>query len=175
MLIEVLPGFSPKNEEWASSVQKKLSSLEPVTVVRWSHWDSGKTEAGWIEKEADKIVRVIGANQIKIIAKSVGTLVAMEVLRSKPTGVRKLVLCGIPVEDFQEGDNERFEVLKSFDPEKVIIFQNAEDPHGKTEQVRTLMDKVDLPIKIYSKPRNDHEYPYTGDFIEFLSENGTLG
>jgi len=168
MNIAILPGFSPKNEEWALSVQEELKELGPITVIRWPHWETQTVEAGWLEDEANKIVQRIGDNKIIIIAKSIGTLVAMEVVRHKPAGVNKLILCGIPVNDFQEGDDKRFEVLAGFDPEKIAVFQNEEDPHGKPEQIKELINKVNPEIKISPKQRSDHEYPYSADFIAFI-------
>lgn len=171
MSIEILPGFSPKNEEWAVNVQKDLERLGDVTVVRWPHWDAQNTEAGWLEREADKIAQRIGDSKITIVAKSVGTLVAMEVLRNKLAFVDKLILCGVPIKDFQEGDTERFGVLKSFDPDKVLILQNEDDPHGKPGQIKTLVGQVNPNIKVETKSRTDHEYPYSADFIAFISES----
>jgi len=171
MFIEILPGFSPKNEEWALTTQRELNQLGPVTVVRWPHWETNTTEAGWLENEANKIAQRIGDNKITIIAKSVGTLVAMEVVRNNPSGIDRIILCGVPIEDFQEGDDKRFEVLTDIDPNKIAIFQNEEDPHGKPEQVKTLLKQVNPHIKLESKPRADHEYPYSADFIAFISKD----
>jgi predicted alpha/beta hydrolase family esterase len=171
MSIEILPGFSPKNEEWAAGVQRDLEKIAPVTIVRWPHWDTQKTEASWLESEADKIVQRINDGRVTIIAKSVGTLVAMEVLRSKSAKVDKLILCGVPIAGFQEGDDRRFEVLADFDSNNVTAFQNEEDPHGKPEQIEALLKQVNPNIEVQSKPRNDHEYPYSADFIAFISEN----
>jgi len=173
MSIEILPGFSPKNEEWALSIKQELKDLGPVTVVRWPHWETKTTETGWLENEANKIAQRIGDNRITIIAKSVGTLVAMEVARNNPSGIDKLILCGVPIEDFQEGDDKRFEALVDFDPNKITVFQNEEDPHGKPEQVKSLLERVNPNIKVKTKPRADHEYPYSADFIAFISEDNS--
>jgi len=59
--------------------------------------------------------------------------------------------------------------LKPFDPDKVIIFQNENDPHGKPGQIKTLVGQVSPNIKVETKPRSDHEYPYPADFIAFIS------
>jgi predicted alpha/beta hydrolase family esterase len=172
MSIEILPGFSPHNEEWAINIQRELKNLGPVTVVRWPHWDSKTTEKNWIEKEANKIINRIGNSKITIIAKSIGTLVAMEILKNKSVNVDKLILCGVPIEDFQEDDEDRFKILRNIDANKIIVFQNEKDPHGKPDQVRGLINQANPNIKIEPKPRSDHEYPYSTDFIAFIS--GTI-
>jgi len=97
----------------------------------------------------------------------------MEVARNNPSGIDKLILCGVPIEDFQEGDDKRFEALVDFDSNKITVFQNEEDPHGEPEQIEALINQFNTGIKIQSKQRSDHEYPYSADFIAFISEDNS--
>jgi hypothetical protein len=170
--VEILPGFSKKNQQWAVNTKKELEEQGniPAIVVYWSHWESRTVEERWIETEANKIAEQVGKETINILAKSVGTMVAMEVLK-RNVQVDKLILCGIPIEDFQEDSKERYRVLKNVDANRVLVIQNDEDPHGQLGQVQSLMNEFNPNITIDTKHRDDHEYPYSDDFIAFLSKD----
>lgn len=167
MRTEILPGFSPRNKEWAEAVKKELAPLD-TEMTYWSHWESGEKQPGWIEMEAEKIIA--RGQKVNILAKSVGTAVAMVILGQKPELVNKLVLCGIPLADFEEGDERYYDPLKSFPAERVLCIQNENDNHGSYASVQAFVHSLNPAINIIPKPRNDHEYPYPKDFIRFLTK-----
>lgn len=169
MHIEILPGFSPHNAKWAEDIKKELEKLGEINIVRWPHWTTGKSQKGWIEKEAKKLKNRVGNESVAIIAKSMGTLVAMEASKMN-VRVEKLIICGVPIADFREGDESRFSVIKRFSAEKVVVFQNEEDPFAKPKEVKSLLTKYNPDIRVAKKPRNDHHYPYAKDFENFLSK-----
>lgn len=164
----VLPGFSLKNKVWAEEVQTTLNSKFPTTVVNWAHWETGNAESGWIEMEAEKIVSLIQRKHVILIAKSIGTAVAMEVLKLKPDSVDKVILCGVPVRDFEKGDEIFYELLRTFPEGKILCIQNSDDPHGSYTEAEKFLHSINSRLTVVSKPRSDHEYPYTDDFINFL-------
>jgi len=161
----ILPGFSPKNKNWADSVQKQI--IQSATL-EWAHWQTDKAETNWLENEARKIVGEI-KEPTNFIAKSMGTAVAMKVLEWKEDFIHKIILCGIPMYDLQEGDKSLYEPLKKFPAEKIICFQNDLDNHGSYDEVEKFLHILNPKLKIVSKPRDDHEYPYFEDFIDFLN------
>lgn len=168
----VLPGYSLKNKAWAEEVQTFLNPKFPTTVVNWTHWETGNAESGWIEKEAEKIVGLIQNKQVNIVAKSIGTAVAMEVLKLKPGSVDRVILCGVPVRDFEKGDEIFYEPLRTFSEGKILCIQNSDDPHGSYTEAEKFLHSINSRLVIISKPRSDHEYPYTDDFINFLQQEG---
>lgn len=170
-IVEILPGFSKKNEEWASVTRNGLQEHGSfqATIVSWPHWETGLVKEGWIEKGANKIVERVGKDTINIVAKSVGTMIAMEVVKQS-VNVDKIILCGIPIEDFQEDSRQRYNALKNFEANHVLVIQNDHDPHGKLDQVRSLIHEFNPDIAIKTKVGDHHEYLYVDDFIAFLSE-----
>lgn len=165
----ILPGFSIKNKKWAEGIQKKLTLHFPVEIIYWPHWQSGKREENWLEKEADKIVASIGKNKkVNILAKSIGTVVAMIVLKLNPALVNKIILCGVPLRGFREGDERYYEPLKKFPTEKLLSLQNENDHLGGFSEVEKFLHTLNPEIKTISKPRSDHQYPYPEEFIKFL-------
>ena len=169
MHVIILPGFSPHNLSWAEDIKSDLQDLGTVDIVHWPHWETGKTERDWIEIESEKIANSIGENKVSIIAKSVGTIIAMDVLKIKLNNVERLILCGVSIKSFQENDEVRFQILSKVDSRKVAVFQNIGDPHGAPEDIGKLIHKYNPDIQITKKPRSDHEYPYVEVFAEFLT------
>ena len=167
----ILPGFSMKNKVWAEEVQASLSSVFPATVANWAHWETGNAESRWIEREAEKIVGLIQNKQVNIVAKSIGTAVAMIIVKLKPDLVNKVILCGVPVRDLEKEDKNFYEPLRTFPEDKILCIQNSDDPHGNYAEAEKFLHSINSRLKIISKPQSDHEYPYTDDFINFLQKS----
>jgi pimeloyl-ACP methyl ester carboxylesterase len=164
----VLPGFSEKNKEWVEETVAHLSPTMSTEGIFWQHWQDEETKDAWIENEAQKIMDGLGNEKINIIAKSVGTMICMSILKSNPQSVNKIVLCGIPLEDFLPDDEKRYKVLKNFPVKNLLCVQNKDDNHGNYAKTGSFVRSINPNIKIISKPRNDHYYPYSDDFIDFL-------
>lgn len=166
--IIILPGYSPKNKVWADEVWAKFSPVFLSTVVNWEHWETGSTDPQWLDKETKRVIDLIGNKQVNILAKSIGTAVAMGVIKQKPGGVNKVILCGVPLRDLNPGDEAYYEPLKLFPAEKILCIQNENDNHGNFIEAERFLHSLNPNLKIVSKPRSDHEYPYFEEFINFV-------
>ncbi len=168
MVTIVLPGYSIKNKDWAMETSKEVRLSYDVRPILWDHWeDSGKKFDA--KEKADDVIDVILDDSANIIAKSIGTLVASYMLQKIPTRINKVIFCGIPLNDLNEVDKEVIkQALNVFPSEKIICFQNQDDPHGSFDQVNKFLSEVNPDIKATSKPREDHEYPYYPEFESFL-------
>lgn len=163
----ILPGYSESNKQWVLSLIKEMDIRHKVLVHEWRHWTSGgfslNYELGELEKEA-------GDDEISILAKSVGTSVAMNLL-AKGIHVNKLILCGIPFRGFQDERKKLFkDNLTDFPTENVIVFQNSKDPLGNFSVVERFIHSINPEIKVVEKEAGNHHYPYSKDFQEFLSK-----
>jgi len=165
----LFPGFSPKNKAWAEEIQRGLLPTHPTTVIKWLHWETGAPRENWVEEEAQKLGGVIQGEPFNIIAKSIGTVVSMLVLKANPKLINKIILCGIPMRDLLEEDKRCYKALIDFSPQKLLCVQNENDNHGSYEEIVLLLHSLNPDIKIVSKPRADHEYPYIELFLEFLN------
>ena len=160
----ILPGYSPRNKDWALEVKKNLSSTKDVLVHEWEHWQGGTMS---VKKELERIISEAGNGDLNIVAKSVGTRVAMQLLLRKTNRLDKIILCGIP--SVSEENAEVFRrALENFPAEKIIVFQNQKDPFATYEEVKEFMGKVNPEIKVIQKPASTHDYPYFPDFSAFL-------
>lgn len=162
----IIPGFSLKNKDWTEEVQKNLDPIN-IRIHYWSHWETGQAEDSWIDKETKKIINRENLT-INVIAKSIGTLVAMKILKLKQKLLNKIILCGIPIYDFKPGDEKFYQVLESINEDNILCLQNENDNHGTFSDVEKFVHSINPNIKIISRPRSDHDYPYFEDFAEFL-------
>jgi|SRR5581483_10295521 len=165
----ILPGFSLKNRDWAYGAMKYLPDS---SVVEWRHWTTGNTDfenwMEWVGGELSLIFEKIKEERINLLAKSIGTFAAMNVLKEKPGLVNKLVVAGIPLGDLDQKDKTLYEILGDFAAEDLLCVQNEGDHHGSFDDVKAFLQVINPKIKIIPKPRNDHEYPYFEEFRKFL-------
>ena len=170
MVTIILPGYSVSNKEWLEKTSEMINVAGEIRPVYWEHWtDSGnKFDA---KEKARLIDGVAGMRVVNIIAKSIGTYVAGFIIQKNPEKINKVILNGICLNDLDEKEQEFLKsALKLISPEKIICFQNEEDPHGNFNQAKDFLYTVDPKIKIISEPRSDHEYPYQTEFNNFFLE-----
>ena len=168
MITTILPGYSIRNKAWGEELTNNLElrSYNPK-LHYWRHWDKSISSSLSLRKELPVILEEIGKEDVNIIAKSVGTMVAMHVLQQIPKQIKKIILCGIP-----STSDERLELFKKsladFPTGDIVVFQNAKDPLGSYEEVKKFMGKVNPKIKVIKMPRSDHHYPYPSEFRSLL-------
>ena len=121
------------------------------------------------KEKADGIIDILLDERANIIAKSIGILVAAYMIEKIVARIDKVVFCGIPLNGLEEDRRQDIRnALRGFSSEKIVCFQNVDDPHGSFEQARKFMSEINSDIKVVSKPREDHEYPYYMEFQAFL-------
>lgn len=166
MITFILPGGSAKNKEWLEECAMELKVEGFIRPIFWEHWED--SEAKFKPKEkATLIARHTKGDKINIIAKSIGTLVAAYIIEQIPAQINKVIVCGIPLNDIKGHEAVIKKVLGSLNPKKLICFQNENDPLGSFAEVRRFLPSE---IKLISKPRSDHHYPYYSEFNEFLKD-----
>jgi len=163
----ILPGYSPHNKDWAEEIKNQMKLGHEIIVHSWKHWVEGSFS---LKYELEKIQEEIGDEKVNILAKSVGTRVAMALLKDNHEQVEKLILCGIP--GVPRIEIPRFNLYKNsinlLPARKVLVIQNEKDPFGNFEKVKKFIGKVNKDIQVISKPRSDHNYPYSVDFKKFF-------
>jgi hypothetical protein len=167
--IFILSGFSQSNAAWAEELVAKLHLSANGTIIRWKHWSTKNLFDFSVFKEAEKIQSLISpTQQYSIIAKSIGTLVAMYIIKKLPMQLGKLILCGIPLNDITDEEKTKYEVLGSFPDYKILCIQNDQDPHGSGHDVQDFLKNININIICQVKTAYDHNYPYFDDFAKFL-------
>jgi predicted alpha/beta-hydrolase family hydrolase len=161
----ILPGYSLRNKNWLEETASALKTDGFVRPIFWDHWidPSQKFDA---KEKADLISRHAKGDSINIIAKSIGTLVTAHIINQIPKQIHKVIVCGIPLRDISDNNKEIIkQALESLDSKKVICFQNINDPHGTFDEVKSFLSEK---IKVVSKDRADHDYPFFDIFNNFL-------
>ena len=162
----ILPGFSPRNKEWAEDVKSELKLGHEVEVHQWRHWKKGGSLA--MNYELAEIKKKIARGPVNIIAKSVGNRVAASLMPILAGQVEKVILCGIA--SVSDAAKKIFtQALSDFPPAKIVCFQNSRDPFVPYSEAVKFVHTINPKISVVEKPRSDHHYPYYEDFQEFLT------
>jgi len=168
MVTIIIPGFSDHNKEWLETTAKSVKTDGEIRPIYWGHWTDPNIKFDPMEK-AQLLDGISGKRVVDIVAKSIGTLVASYLIQKNPGKIRKVILCGIPLNDLGEDDKEIIKSALSIIPiENIIFFQNEEDPHGGVDSLKGFLSGVLDGVNVVSKPRADHEYPYQDEFNQFL-------
>jgi pimeloyl-ACP methyl ester carboxylesterase len=165
----ILPGFSRINKAWAVQVKYHLEPDFPSEIISWRHWETEDSSDFSLPDETYKIIKLIGSDEVNIVAKSIGTLVAMNLILKIPLQINKVILCGIPLRDIRPEDRHFYDILENLPLYKVRFFQNSDDPHGSFDEVEKFLKDMNMRIEITKKESNDHEYPYWEEFKKFFS------
>jgi predicted alpha/beta hydrolase family esterase len=165
--IIILPGYSPHNKDWAEEVRDNLKEeiKEQIIVHEWSHWNEGNFS---LKKELDRIIAEIGTENTDIIAKSVGVAVAMELIPKIATQVGKVIFCGIASINGHDREESLKKVLNTIPVKDILCIQNENDRFVIYKDAERFYHSINPDIKVISKHRSDHDYPYYEDFKAFL-------
>lgn len=175
MITVFLPGFSVKNKV----EQKYVSSALEIAGYKiykheWRHWTD--EEVAWdADAEAKIIFQYIedsGENEISIIGKSIGSYVAMKILKDFPAQktAKLIILMGIPVNDLSKEEINEYTVLNTTQVPLYVI-QNNNDPHGNVNQARQILQ--DSNYKELIMQGDTHEYRYVTEVSRIFQDNFT--
>src|SRR3989344_5208134 len=164
----ILPGFSEHNREWAEEIAGKLKDEGLPTIAHaWRHWTEEVSFS--VKREIEGIVQEIGKEEVNIIAKSVGVMVALELIPRISSQVNKVILCGIASVVNEDRQDLLKVVLSKIPIENILCIQNENDKYVPIPEAEKFYHSVDPNLKVISKPRSDHDYPYPIDFEKFLN------
>ncbi|KKQ98725.1 MAG: hypothetical protein UT24_C0001G0006 [Candidatus Woesebacteria bacterium GW2011_GWB1_39_12] len=175
----ILPGYSLHNKEWAEEVAEDLTAKGLQTTVHyWRHWRDESLSLS-LRFELEKITEEIGKEKINphnqkvgvgvnIIAKSVGVYVALNLIPNIASQINKVFFCGIASVGGEDRKGLVKTVLSKIPIENILCIQNESDKFVTFDEAEKFYHSVDPKIKVVSKPRSDHNYPYPEDFRKFL-------
>ncbi len=164
-----LPGYSSRNKDWMLETIQSLPELEFLPHY-YHHWESGEDNLQNFDfaSEISNVSQLVGDQTVNILAKSIGTVLAAQLLEKQLISVDKVILCGIPLDSFFKYQ-QSYTVFAAFPPEKLSIIHNITDPVGSSQQVTAALNTIHVPVPVIVKNRNDHHYPYPDLFRSFLA------
>ena len=164
----ILPGLSPHNRIWAEEARSRLQLDQEVIIQEWQHWvltQPGKAKDFSLAEEIGRLKKTVAADSFNVIAKSVGTVVFLELLNEiDPAQVGKVILCGL------SSFTPRFSALRKLQPAQILCLQNSADPYGSFVRTARFLKDFVPEINIIEKPAATHDYPYYDEFQSFLTE-----
>ena len=167
-MLLILPGYSLHNKDWAVEVKKYLKTKikEEILIHEWRHYKDPDISFS-VRYEIETIKKEIGDKSINLIAKSVGVAVAMELIPQIRSQINKVILCGIASvsDDRKQAFNK---VLTELPLDRLLCIQNRKDKFVVFTDAKRFYHSVSPKVKVISKPRSDHEYPYFEDFEKFV-------
>ncbi len=168
MLTLILPGYSSTNRKWLEETAASIRTDGEVRPVYWGHWND--TNIKFDPKiKASLLDGVAGKRVVDIIAKSLGTLAASYLIQKSPEKIRKVIFCGLPLNDISEEEKQVVKTaLRKLPSQNVIFFHNDEDPHGGVNALKVFLSEFEGDFTVAIKPRTDHEYFYQDDFNKFF-------
>ena len=166
----ILPGNGIVNKEWAEKARDFfVAYFKSINIQYYDHW-SNKSELIDMDIELKKFndtVNALGGN-VAILAKSVGTVLAMFAVHSKSIDVSRITRCvfvGLPPEwartngfDIDSWSND-FKI-------PTILIQNDHDPAASAEEIKKEQASGRYKnMTLVEVKGDDHVY---GDFEEVV-------
>ena len=164
----ILPGNGDVNKEWAEKARDFFAShFKSVTIQYYDHW-SNNAELIDIDIELKKLTNVVNTlnGDIVILAKSIGTALAMYAFYSKSIDMSRITKCvfvGLPPEWVRTNGFDIDGWSTAFTIPTTLI-QNDNDPVATAEDIRK--EQVGGKFKnmtLIELKGDDHVY---GDFDE---------
>jgi hypothetical protein len=164
-MIIFLPGFSLKNKEEMLNISNALSEKgKEVIMHEWRHWDDLEIE--WNPNlETSRVQDKFNTNKVGLIAKSLGTHIAMKVLTNNLEAVRWIILMGIPLNDLDDEEKAAYDLLKSINI-PLFIIHNKNDSHGSWVDVEKFLQGAKYELTL--KDSSDHNYNYPEDILQIV-------
>jgi hypothetical protein len=170
-----LPGYSNENQEDLEAISRKFRKKEvPHYARHWDHWYEGGLPFD-LERELDQlttIMKTLKNPDYALIGKSIGSLVAVNLITKLPKSPKLIVLMGVPLSMLKPEDLEQYKsALKNPDYRKVIV-QNAGDPYGGEKELQSMLGDVikQNSVDVMIPEGKDHKYNYPEMLIDLISE-----
>lgn len=147
-----------RNKEWAEEMAKNLNLGHKVIVHNWRHWTTSKSFS--YKHETEKILQEVGEGKFNIIAKSVGSRVALRLMNQVGGRINKAILTGIASTGENMGKVMQ-KVLSGFPSENLLVIQNANDPFANTPLKATQLlagMKRARRVKLVRRSRNTADF-----------------
>jgi pimeloyl-ACP methyl ester carboxylesterase len=148
MKILGLPGRDEATVAWLESI---LTGFQhSFTIQRYACWQGGGDFDLDLEVERARDVDV-GL----VVAKSMGTRVAIHAAQRDALLAERYVLIGVPLKAYQEGELELLNALCARRP--VLLIQQTDDFLGSCQELRSAVVEHDN-VSFAEVPGNDHMY-----------------
>ncbi|UTX51092.1 hypothetical protein KI440_02710 [Candidatus Saccharibacteria bacterium TM7i] len=157
MNLLLLPGNSPRHAGWVKALKNAMKPhTDAIEAHQYHHWETGEEWADIPTEIAAAAAKVVPLKPYTIIAKSIGTAIAIRGTAEGMFSPEKIILLGVPIEG-ESIDEQFMKSLKKI-TEPIVIIQNTNDPYGAFENVKTKLKSVNPTITYIETPGDSHDY-----------------
>lgn len=168
MITLLLPGYSPENKSWLEEAAVNVAGDGETRPIYWNHWSDVHKKFDAKDKAIDT-TDVLLDDFANVVAKSIGVLVLSYMITATPEKIKKVVLCGIPLNDLNDQDKEVIKkAFSGFPKNNLMIIHNDKDPHASLEDVLKFVAEISPEISVVTKEADNHEYKYFEDINKFF-------
>lgn len=153
----LLPGNSRRHEEWIEDLKNALApNFENIETQHYRHWQSGEGNAD-VDHEIGVAERKAAAlKPYVIVAKSIGTVIAVKGTAECKLYPDKLILLGVPINGGAPKDSFS-KWLKAVNV-PVVFIQNTKDPLGAFADVKAAFEGRGSQLSFVELPGETHDY-----------------
>ncbi len=152
---------------WATALRSKGFS---VHMQQYDHWDTG-AEFVDVFREVQKLnatAKVI-TGEYAIVAKSIGSFIAMEAIVSRTISPTQCVFFGVPFSILEKELSDSLPIIAQYTETKTLIFQNNGDPITPFSKIRNVFSGI-KSISCVELVDNTHNYFVSDDLVERVSK-----
>lgn len=159
MNILLLGGNSIRHKQWVRDLAAVLSKTSHnVQYVDYLHWDAGGEFADIVTEIDRAAVRASSMPHYMIIAKSVGTGIALEGIYKRALRPERCIFLGFPLKGIQADKEFHYTEALSLLPPTVFV-QNENDPWGSaTEVISFVRAHGNDAATFVTTPGDTHDY-----------------
>lgn len=171
MKLVFFSGNSLRNRDFAFEAEAKLKDMFDATYIQgYKHWQTGQE---WIDlpHEIEVLKSSNQTGEYGVIAKSIGTVLAVQAITQGIIKPKFLLLLGVPLGYMTKDYPEFGQALLDINLPTVII-QNDNDPVGTAQNVLAYLPEPLHKMLITSKgTTHDYEdYPLLREQLKILSK-----
>ncbi len=165
MKIVILPGNHIINRKWVNSIDGPLKKrFEKVSVLHYAHWGEKEVLVN-LEKEINNI-----PNDEVILAKSVGTILALKAVYEKKISPLKCIFIGTPIDWAEKNNMDPKKYLDNFVVPTLFI-QNSKDPTCTSNDLKELLMKKNVKnYSLYEFEEESHDYENFDKIVTLIGE-----
>ena len=152
MKILGLPGINPGTEQWMQKLLESLNLARSETIIqRYQCW---AVPGSSLNIESEARIAAITRPDI-VIAKSIGTRIAIYAYTGKLMSAKTCILLGIPVRGCSNDEISALQEICANVP--TLLIQQTDDPAGSFSVVTSMIPHSPT-CQISEVPGNDHRY-----------------
>lgn len=160
MDILILPGNSPHHREWSEQLKQNLEPLRMHTIVQqYQHWKTGREWASVDEELNTTIELTESLGEYVVLAKSIGSIIALKGTATGKIHPKGLLLMGIPLKDTALSKEVPLWLSQITQP--IIVIQNSHDPLGSYDEVVMTLSATAPNLTVIEQPGDTHDYTNT--------------